>query len=305
MKQIKIGLVNGLNYYDYKDLINNFLNELHISYITSNKTTKKTIENGKKLLVDECCLSLKIFFGHICDLKDKCDYILVIRSPSIERDEFMCINFYALYDLANNIFPDKIIDLNIDLNHNINLKKSFINLGKKLGFNQKKCSCAFDKAYNMDLKNRDYKYNEVLQLLKSSKKKILLIGHAYNLFDNYISSDIKKILKDLNVEILLSCYLEGIKSDRYKSISKDINWSKNIKLLNVIMEFRNYIDGIILISTFPCAIDSLVNEMIIRKSNIPILDLTIDEINDIGSITKRIEEFLDNIKMEKKYEYKN
>lgn len=306
MKNINVGLVNGLLYYDYKDLLNNFLDEINISYITSGKTNKKTIDDGKNILVDESCLSLKIFFGHICEIADKCDYIIIIRSPSIRKNEMMCTNFYCLYDLANNLFPNKIIELNIDLNNNIDLEKAFIELGKKLGIAKKKSILAFKKSYKFFILKKDEKYNKQLNLLKNNKKKILLVGHSYNLLDDYIMKNIEDVLDENEIDYLLSNYFIDIKSERYKIISNDIYWSKSIDILNAIMEYKNYVHGIILISAFPCGLDSLVNEMIIRKINIPILNLVIDELNDNGGIVTRLESFIDIIKMkEHVYGYKN
>lgn len=306
MNNIKIGLANGLNYLDYQDLVTVFLDELHIPYLVSNKTTKKTLEDGKSLVVDESCLALKLYFGHLVELKDKCDYLLVIRSPSIRKKEMLCTNFYALYDLANNLFPNKVIELNIDACNNIDLKDAFINLGKRLGYSKKKSQLAFNKAYEFYLNEKEKKYENNIKLFRSKKKKIMLVGHNYNLFNDYICGDVKKILKDNEIETILSSSLEIINSDRYKMISKDIYWSKNKDILNVIANFKNYVDGFILISVFPCGPDSLVNEMIIRKVNKPILNLVIDELNDIGGITTRVESFIDILKMEEKnYECKN
>lgn len=302
---MKIGLIEGLLYCDYKVLVNKFLDELKISYITNKNTTKKTIEDGKRLLVDESCLSLKIYFGHMYQLIDKCDYVLVIRSPSIRKNEMMCTNFYSIYDLANNLFPKKILELNIDINNNVSLEKAFINLGERLNFSKKNSKKAFDIAYQNYLDDKKEKYSKELTLLNSKKKKILLVGHSYNLMDKYICDDIKKILMEKNIEILNSNYLEYIKSNRYKNISKEIYFSKSIDLLNVIVEFKDYVDGVILISSFPCGIDSLVNEMIIRKLNLPILNLVIDELNDNSGVTTRVESFIDIIDMEESYYVKN
>ena len=305
MNNIKIGLVNGLLYYDYRDLITKFLDEANISYITSGKTTKKTLEDGKNLLVDESCLSLKIYFGHICELINKCDYILVIRCPSIRKRQMMCTNFYALYDLANNLFPNKIIELNIDMNNDISLKDAFINLGKKLNLTKKESSTFFKRAQQFFLKKRENEYKNQLCKLKGNKKKVLLVGHSYNLLDQYITGDIKNILKENDIEVLLSNYFNFKESDNYKKISNDVYWTKNIDILNAIIEYQKSIDGIILISTFPCGPDSLVNEMIMRKTNLPVLNLIIDEANENGGVTTRVESFIDIINMKEVIHDKN
>ncbi len=298
MKDIKLGLVNGLLYYDYEELIKVFLDELNISYISSGKTTKETIESGKRLLVDESCLSLKIYFGHMKELMDKCDYVITIRCPSIRRDEMMCTNFYALYDLANNLFPNRIIELNIDLKKRITLKRAFIKLGKKLNINRCKTARAFDKAFKRYVEKRNEETEKQLNILNSTAKKILLVGHSYNLLDDYIMSDIKNILKDNNIEVILSNRFFDEENEEYQSISKDLYWSKNIDSLNAIMRCKDKIDGLILISAFPCGPDSLVNEMIRHKLDLPILNLVIDETNDNGGIITRIESFIDIINMQ-------
>ena len=61
----------------------------------------------------------------------------------------------------------------------------------------------------------------------------------------------------------------------------------------------NQIDGIIFISTYPCGIDALVNNLVILKhKEIPILNLIIDEnITDVSLETK-LESFIDIIKGE-------
>lgn len=301
MRKIKIGIVNGLLNYEYNYLIERFLEELNVSYTCSSKTNKKTLEDGKKFLVDESCLSMKIYFGHIYELLDKCDYILIMRCPSMRKKEMMCTNFYASFDLANNIFPNKIIELNIDINNHISLKKAFLNLGKRLCFSKHDVKRAFEIAYHDHLKRKEKLYDEQQLLLKSDKKKILLVGHSYNLLDDYIIKDIKDILHENNFEILLSTNFKEDNSKKYRYISKDVYWSSSIDILNAIMEYSKDVDGIILVSSFPCGPDSLVNEMIMRKIDKPILNLVIDEANDNGGVVTRVESFIDIINMKEEF----
>ena len=51
--------------------------------------------------------------------------------------------------------------------------------------------------------------------------------------------------------------------------------------------------GIIFFSSFPCALDSLVNEYIIRKIDKPYLNIIIDNIDSLTGIETRIESFMD------------
>lgn len=50
-----------------------------------------------------------------------------------------------------------------------------------------------------------------------------------------------------------------------------------------------------MLSSFPCGPDSLVNELIIRKIKLPIINLVIDDTNSFTGIETRLESFLDII----------
>ncbi len=60
---------------------------------------------------------------------------------------------------------------------------------------------------------------------------------------------------------------------------------------------KNRIDGIILVSAFPCGPDSMVNEMIIRKfKGIPILNIVLDDQDGTAGLETRLESFIDILK---------
>ena len=48
-------------------------------------------------------------------------------------------------------------------------------------------------------------------------------------------------------------------------------------------------------SVFPCGLDSLVNELVMRKLDKPYINLVIDDIESNGGIETRIESFIDII----------
>ena len=62
-------------------------------------------------------------------------------------------------------------------------------------------------------------------------------------------------------------------------------------------------DGIILLSTFPCGPDSLCNEMIIRKiKDKPIITIIVDELNNDAGLITRLESFIEILKDKKESE---
>ena len=76
--------------------------------------------------------------------------------------------------------------------------------------------------------------------------------------------------------------------------------------MTFIQKYKSSVDGIILLTTFPCGPDSLANELILRKvKGMPISYITIDNnASDTGLIT-RLESFIDIIKLKKAKEETN
>lgn len=293
---ITVGLVKGLLYYDNKVFWEEFFKYLNIKTITNTKTTKETIEKGKLKLNDEACLSTKIFLGLIEEIKDKCDYILIPRVATLKKHEKMCTNFYALYDVVKNVYKEvKFLDYNVDIKFNVTEFSSFMKLSKELNIPKKKIKEAFIRAKE---RQKIHDLNEILrqeQLLKRNNKKILLVGHSYNTHDNFISKDITDYLNKENITTIYADIYK-LDIDDYKKISKDLYWTTSIYLLNAIVHYKNKVNGIILLSTFPCGVDSLVNELIIRKTNLPTLHITIDELSSANGLETRLESFIDIIK---------
>lgn len=92
------------------------------------------VDLGTKLAPSEACLSLKVYLGHILELKDKCDYILIPRLYSLKKNEQVCTNFNALYDLVNSLFDVNILNYNVDVSTKNYQLLGFLNIGEQLGF---------------------------------------------------------------------------------------------------------------------------------------------------------------------------
>lgn len=303
MDKIKIGIPKALLYYKYKDLWCNFFENLGCDIIISPNTNKETIETGKKYILDEACISLKIFMGHVHYLIDKCDYVFIPRIACVKQKEKVCTNFMVLYDLCNNLFDKKFLHCNIDVEHGEDEEYAFIGLGLELGFSFRKSRDAYKKAKLHEKLMNERRYSKQKMLLASSKKtKILLVGHPYNLYDNYVGREIIEFLEHEDIDILYSDnydpkYLEV----DYKKIAPKNYFTYNKELLASIAFYQNFVDGIILVSSFPCGPDSLSNEMIIRNKKIPLLVLTIDELDSNTGLITRLESFTDILKERDEY----
>lgn len=302
MNKITVGIPKALLYYKYKDLWINFFEELGCDIIISPNTNREILENGIKLSMDEACMAMKIYMGHVNYLIDKCDYILVPRLKCVKKHEKLCTNFSALYDLVNNVFDKNIIHYNVDVEHKEDELYAFITMGLNLGFNYKKCVSAYRIAKEKQNLLQERKISKQKALIASSNKiKIMLAGHPYNLYDEYIGKPIINLLEKNNIEIIYSdLYDEKYLDKEVIEISKKNYWTYNREIIGSISHYQNNIDGIILITSFPCGPDSLSNEMILRGVNIPITNLIIDEANSDTGVLTRIESFIDILEERRK-----
>lgn len=287
-----IGIPRGLFYFYYRDIWLNFFKELDINVIVSPKTNKEIIDLGMKYSTDEMCLSLKNYIGHVTFLKDKCDYILIPRVDNYGNYNQTCTNFLAMYDYINNV-------LNINtLNYNISKKETerqgLIDIAIKLGISKKRASTSYEVA--LIKSNKIKKARRIINnnKLDSNKIKILFVSHSYNTYDEFIGIPIIKLLENMNIEIIFSDQFDSnLSNDKVNILSKNLYWKYSREMLGSIILSKNKIDGIIFLTAFPCGLDSLANELVMRKINIPFLNLVIDDLDSLSGIETRIESFVD------------
>ena len=305
MKKIKIGIPKAFLYYRYHILWEEFFKNLNCEIITSNDTTEKTLELGKKYSIDESCLSSKIYIGHVASLKNKCDYILIPRIENYGKNEKVCVKFNATYDIVKNLFPKyKILNYNIEQKKNRFIFISFLKLGLKINNNPFKIIKSYFKAKKKFNSKKKLLEHQQLEKLNSKKLKILIVSHPYNIYDNYVGKPIMDKLKEMNIELLYADRVNPKISKLYaETLSPTLYWIYSKELIGAIPYYQHSIDGIIFLTTFPCGPDSLVNELLMRKINdIPIINILIDELTSSTGLETRLESFIDIIK-ERKTEY--
>lgn len=294
MDKVKIGLPRAFTYYYFSDLWKIFFKELNIDYIESPPTNKEIISKGMSRANDEMCLSFKIYLGHIDYLKDKCDYILVPRIDNYGRTNQTCTNFLAAFDIINNLFETKILDYNINLEGNNNELDGFLRIGKLLNKSRYDVIKAYNKAILDTYKIKQNKIKKNINALENDDLKVLLVSHSYNTYDAYIGKQITDYLEEMGVTIIYSDMFDDKETNKlaYK-LSDTIYFKYSKDNIGSIKLVQDKIDGIIFLSAFPCGLDSLVNELVMRKINKTYLNLIMDESYSLTGIKTRIESFVD------------
>jgi len=299
MRKIKIGIPRALQYFFYEDLWLNFFKNLNIETIVSPDTNKEIIKMGVTNSIDEACFSSKIFIGHVEYLLDKCDMIFVPRIENSAIREEYCTRIFGLYDLARNTFPQAKL-LHADVNYLYRKKEpaAFVEIGAALGKGAEESLAAYKNAQATADNIKEAKILQQEELLNSDSAKVLIFSHAYNTYDASIGKTITDFFAKNNIKV---AYADLIDEKEAKTLTRNaygkrVYWKVNAQLIGGIEKYRNMVDGIVLISTFPCGPDSIFNELLIRLiKDKPILSLVIDELDANAGIQTRLESFTDII----------
>lgn len=323
-----VGIPRGLFYYKYYPLWKTFFEELGAETIISDYTTKRILDDGIKSCVDEACLPVKLFHGHVLNLKDRVDYLFVPRLTSVSKNEYICPKFGGLPDMIRYSIKDLplIIDTEVDLRKSKkNAIKAAFEVGSYFSGNKAAIKNAYVKAlekhviYKEQLKNGDLpcdlleKRNkrprfEILDAIESELN-IALIGHSYNLNDSYINMDMISKLRSNNINVITVETIDNkIIDEKTSVLPKRLFWNFGSKAVGSalhILDTQDF-DGIIYTMTFGCGVDSFVCDLVERRirrgSDIPFTVLTIDEHSGEAGMETRLEAFIDMIRWRKKNE---
>lgn len=296
MDKVKIGIPRTFFYYNEGKFLKYFFEELNFEVVISPPTTTFIKDLGIKYSNDEMCTSMKLFLGHVGYLQDKCDYILNIRMDNTGIKEQGCTNYISTYDLVNNIFDKQIINITIDHYNYRTLYKELLKIFNKFNVDKKQIKTAylFSKIRVSKENKKDIITNT--NKLYNKNKKVLVVGHSYNLYDEFVGIPIVKMFDNTGVDIIYSDKFDSEKTKELsKIVSKDLYWKYSKESAGAVELCKENVDGIVFISSFPCAPDSMVNELIIRKTKLPYLNIIIDDLNSLAGIETRVESFIDII----------
>ena len=332
VETLRIGIPKALLYFIYFPLWKTFLEALGHEVVLSENTNQEILNAGVKSCVDDACLPVKIYHGHVINLIGKADVVLMPRLISVHPGEFICPKFIGLPEMIKNSVPGSPNLLIMEVNAHKQLEKGYHgmkDLGRKLGANNTLINSALKTARSkqMEYTTMLEKGSNPLRLLeekrissrekshrkgsvsKSCKGKIGLIGHPYLVYDQYINMNICIKLEGIGYQIV---YPENCTSDEVnlacERYPKKLFWSYGKHLLGsgLSMLEKKQIQGLILISSFGCGIDAFMDELLIRANHreyhLPLTTITLDEHTGEAGFDTRLEAFIDMMEWRSKYD---
>jgi len=293
---MKLGIPKGLLYCKYHTFIETFFKELGAEIITSQDTDKYILNLGTKYCVDEACLPIKVFHGHVASIKDKCDIMLIPRIMQLEKREFICPKFCGLPEMIINDIPNMppLLSYPIYAFSKTKRRNWLLQAGLIFTKNIFKINTAYKKAL------RDQENYKLSIDTSGFPIKTALVSHPYNLYDSFTNMNIVKKLNKLGIGIVTEESInETIINSEVDHLFKKPFWhfAKNSYGFSTYAAENKKVDGIIYISSFACGIDSVVIELIKnRLKDFPMLILKIDEQTGEAGFNTRLEAFSDMLK---------
>ena len=298
---MKIGIPRAMLYYRYHTLWETFFTALGHEIVLSEETSRELLEKGSALCIDETCLSAKIWFGHAGSLVGRCDALFVPRIASFGRLRYMCTRFEALPDLTRCVFRQsgqRIVDCNVDVLNGCGEAEAYIRLAQELGATPREAKSAWKEARRAADKEWKNVVRQEDALSRREGLKVLLAAHSYVYEDAWIGRPVTAFLEKSGITVLHADRVDRDLALRYSEvISPTCRWEVSREIMGGIAQRKDQVNGVILMSAFPCGPDAMVNDMCQRKfPGLPMLNLTLDGQSGSAGQETRLESFTDIIR---------
>jgi predicted nucleotide-binding protein (sugar kinase/HSP70/actin superfamily) len=297
-----IGIPKALIYWKRPYFWESFFENLGFEVLVSPETNKEIVEEGVKVSDPENCFSNKVYWGHLLWLDGKCDLIFVPRLKANEEKLEYCPKFFGLPDLAKILVKTPILTETFDPRKE-KTEKTFEKLGKKLKKNIREVKKALESSLLKGKELKEEETREFFEKIHSEKRKIILISHPYNLYDEYVNLRMKENLEKLGAEPI---FIDRVPislsqhNNRHQSAATiKFHWEFGKEIMEKIQEILNYkINGVVEVSSFACGCDAVLKEFVekeFKKAKIPFLYLLIDEHTGEAGLQTRLEAFMDTL----------
>lgn len=314
----RVGIPRTLLYYRYGIMWRTFFEELGREVVVDDPSDRGTLETGDHLSVDECCLASKLFLGHVAALRGRVDAVFIPSLMGYGRFETFCTKFQALPDLAASAFAvagesPRILTLRIDEPRGTSEGDAFLGLAAELGASHRdakrayRAAVAAQRAYDGKMAAEQDRLVRDLRRLDATDRPltILIAAHPYVAHDPFVGGVVEDALREQGAVVLFAD-----ETDRARSLKKSyefshsIPWIVNRELIGSILLLHDRVDGIVLMSAYPCGPDSMADDAIERCiKGKPILTLTVDAQGGTAGVETRVESFVDILSYQKKGGY--
>ena len=293
--QKTVGIPRALYYFQYGPAWRRFFQELDYPVVLSSPTDGKLIERGAMLSVEEACLPIKILHGHVAQLCEKgVTYIFLPRLISLLKGSFTCPKIAGAPEMIQSAFTQRPILLSPSIRAGENPLTACYELGRELD----RSASRVRKAWTVACENS----GGPVEKRDPEALRVALLGHPYLLYDSGANMRLREKLEDQKILVCTPDEYdpEDLRERAADMTEKRIFWStgeETVGYILALLDNEPKPDGFIFVTSFGCGVDSFIlnvgQRLIQKKSQIPYLELSLDEHAGEAGFDTRIEAFID------------
>ncbi|MDD5339087.1 MAG: acyl-CoA dehydratase activase, partial [Dehalococcoidales bacterium] len=317
-----VGIPRVLFFHELYPLWKGFFTELGFQVLLSDPTNRHIIRQGVENIVEEPCLPIKLAHGHVLNLLEKKpDFIFMPVQCTMEKltgDFKKSWNCPLTQSLPYLVRSSTHIKEALEQKKNApvmiqtvfhpdrgrkGLRKKLRKTARLMGITS---AVLVDKAIDAGLEAFDnfnkwqrQRGQEVLANLKADERAIVVVGRAYNTYDEAMTLNIPEKLRDMNILAIPLDFLplESLSEEIIKA-HPNMYWKAGQKILGAarMVASDRRLFGLY-VTNFNCGPDSYLVKFFSKETEgKPFLTIEIDEHSADAGIITRCEAFIDTIR---------
>ena len=290
-RQRPIGLPRTLHLHLQPGLWEAFFAALGVPVVLSAPTTRATLERAELISETEHCLPVKLLDAHLEELAGRVDRVFVPRILSLHRGFISCPKLAALPDAVRAQFRGRFEVVTADVDENRwPLARTLADLGARMGFAPAEAGRAAATALQAVATTQAA---TAASRSDAGPRRYLLIGHPYNLEDEYLSDPVRLKLAALGVP------LDRLAGGRPRGAADPLRWDTSAHMLEELRQLTSArCAGVLQLTSFNCGCDSMAGAYYretLKAVGIPFMALTLDSHSALAGLDTRLEAFVDSI----------
>jgi predicted nucleotide-binding protein (sugar kinase/HSP70/actin superfamily) len=298
---VKVGLPRALLFHHYGEGWTSFLDAIGVEPVVSASTTGEVVVSGAVHADNETCLPVKVFTGHLLELKEQTDALLVPRVISQHRGTKACPKYLGLPDMARSMgdgLPPVLSPVMDLADRRGRWTEEWRRLARDLGATGKAAAAAVGRMLDC---------LRALELPDASRQgagfPVGVAGHLYNVYDERVSLGLLDRIRGMGAEpVTVEQVPRRDVRRQLKTLDRKIRWDFENRIVGAVLHWSRTasVAGVVYVNSFACGpgsmIGALIEDEFARHPSVPLMSITLDEHSAEAGLMTRVEAFLDMLK---------
>ncbi|MBW2531909.1 MAG: hypothetical protein JRI55_10525 [Deltaproteobacteria bacterium] len=297
----RIGVPRALGFDELRHFFDTTLQGHGFEVVFSPPSSAAIAALGGERCIDEVCLPLKLFFGHVAALiAEGVDTVLVPRLCSLAPGRNLCPKFHLLPDLIEQAYPEvDVLAPFIDLHHSprrdlaAHLVDACRPMLEELGVWRGRAS---RELLREALREDEARSATPERARGKGDVTIALVGHHYAERDRFLGLGVGRLLRGMGARTLIAPRrLPEIPGP----LEEGMYYESVVRSARAIEHHLEAgVDGVLLLTFFACGPDSYGADTLLyrlegRGAAVPVMRLILDEHTSVEGLSTRLTTFVE------------